>query len=372
MNYDTVLFVVFLFSAVLLAGYYLAGMFFCRPRRVRNQQAAAETPEGLSVVVVSRNGLESLRALIPSLLAQKHPKFEIVVVSDRSLDNTEIFLKSIQRNYPTVLRTVSVPVDTTYPWAGRKFAITMGVKAAQYQRIVLLDNTSVPNGEHWLDALAQAMDRDTENEFLIACTIAASGGGLYRAEEFRRQCGEIAWAGAGMPFRARASNFVFRKSTFLSRNGYMRDIRVPSGEADFLIQDYATGRNTATVSSSHSLVTDASVSTPAQRRERDIARWAAFRHYIPSAKAKAAVPYVLKTLFLLSAVAVALHGWARWEYWAVLSVPLVFSCLAGWMCARYFSYPRWLAVGLGVDVVLLPCKLLRTLVAAAMLPKGWK
>ena len=152
---NPILFWVFALSGLCLVAYYVFVLLASREHSSSGERPASSPSaerEGISVVVVSRNGLESLRALVPSLLAQKYPKFEIVVVNDRSFDNTDVFLKSVQRNYPTVLRIVTVPQDTTYPWPGRKFAITMGVKAAQYERIVLLDNTAVPAGEHWLDA----------------------------------------------------------------------------------------------------------------------------------------------------------------------------------------------------------------------------
>lgn len=376
MMYERILWMLLAVFALLLAGYYAGGLYWVGCRRFAGAKVRpdADSPqtEGLSVVVVSRNGLEKLRALVPSLLAQKYPKFEIVVVSDRSLDNTEIFLKSVQRNYPTVLRVVSVPVDTTYPWPGRKFAITMGVKAARYPRIVLLDNTSVPQGEKWLDTLARAIDSQRGNEFLIGCTGAAPGAGWASADDFRRMSGRIAWASAGKPFAAYPSNFVFSKSTFLSRNGYMRDMRVPSGEADFLLQDYASAGNTVTVCASGARVTDTAVLTSAQRRERDVVRWAAFRRYTLSAQAKTLLPYILKALFLATAIVAAPALWRQWEYWSVGLALLILSCVTGWVLARRLAYPRRMALGLCVDVVLLPWKLFRTLVAAAVLPKGWK
>lgn len=366
---EGILFIIFLCSTALLAAYYLLVLLASRGKKtVRN---AREDAEGISVVVVSRNGLENLRALIPSLLAQKHLKFEIVVVNDRSFDNTEIFIKSVQRNYPTVLHMATIPLDTTYPWAGKKFAIAMGVKAAKYDRIVLLDNTAVPAGERWLETMARAFEGDRK-EFLIGCTAAGNKGGLYTASEFCRMADYMAWAGAGLPFSARPSNFGFRKSTFLARNGYMKDMRVPAGEADFLLQDCATGKNTAIVCSRDVLVTDNSAFTAAERRERDVARYAAFRHYLPSARAKALTAPFLKALFLVAAVACGVFFWARWEYWAALAVPMVLSWVTGWICARRFVYPRWMALGILLDVVLLPWDMIRLTVASALLPKGWK
>ena len=215
---NPILFWVFALSGLCLVVYYVFVLLASREHSSSGERSTSSPSaerEGISVVVVSRNGLESLRALVPSLLAQKYPKFEIVVVNDRSFDNTDVFLKSVQRNYPTVLRIVTVPQDTTYPWPGRKFAITMGVKAAQYERIVLLDNTAVPAGEHWLDALAERMNRP-QVEFLIGCT-GMREGGLWAALDFRRSSCDVAWPGKRIfcfrtrPIGAIPRSFVRRK-----------------------------------------------------------------------------------------------------------------------------------------------------------------
>lgn len=370
---NPILFWVFALSGLCLVAYYVFVLLASREHSSSGERPASSPSaerEGISVVVVSRNGLESLRALVPSLLAQKYSKFEIVVVNDRSFDNTDVFLKSVQRNYPTVLRIVTVPQDTTYPWPGRKFAITMGVKAAQYERIVLLDNTAVPAGEHWLDALAERMNRPPV-EFLIGCT-GMREGGLWAALDFRRSACDVAWAGVGSPFRARSSNFALRKSTFLARNGYMKDIRVPAGEADFLLQDAAHRGNTAIVCTADALVRDDTRFSASARREQDIARWAAFRHYRPSAQVKTLLPYLLKAFFLVSALWCGGTMGTYWPYWAGIVLVWGVSSAAGWVEARRLAYPRWMAIGIGIDVLLLPWRLCRVVVAQALLPKGWK
>lgn len=142
---NPILFWVFALSGLCLVAYYVFVLLASREHPSSGERPClfprpAER-EGISVVVVSRNGLESLRALVPSLLAQKYPKFEIVVVNDRSFDNTDVFLKSVQRNYPTVLRIVTVPQDTTYPWPGRKFADHHGGQGGAIR-------TDRPAGQH--------------------------------------------------------------------------------------------------------------------------------------------------------------------------------------------------------------------------------
>lgn len=354
---------------LLLAGYYVFVMTASRGRTIVLDPAGSGQ-EGVSVVVVSRNGLESLRSLIPSLLAQKYPRFEIVVVNDRSFDNTDVFLKSIQRNYPTVLRVATIPADTSYPWAGRKFAIAMGVKAAQYDRIVLLNNTAVPASENWLDTFVSAFNEPTE--YVIGYTVLRGGTAFSKAGYFTRMADSLAWAGAGKPYRAYPSNFSFRKSTFLSRNGYMKDMRVPSGEADFLLQDDANEGNTAILTVREAMTMEKTVLSHKERREKQVEDYATYRRYSLSAKFKTLLPYFLKAFFLLSAVVYLVIFPFRWAGWAIVGVVTVLSWVNGLVCARRFHYTRWMAVGLCMDIVLLPLNLLRTIVAAASLPRMWK
>jgi glycosyltransferase involved in cell wall biosynthesis len=47
----------------------------------------------VSVIVCAHNERKNLVILIPLLLEQKHPEFEIIVVDDRSIDATFDYLK---------------------------------------------------------------------------------------------------------------------------------------------------------------------------------------------------------------------------------------------------------------------------------------
>ena len=152
----------------------------------------------------------------------------------------------------------------------------------------------------------------------------------------------------------------------------MKDIRVPAGEADFLLQDAAHRDNTAIVCTADALVRDDTRFSASARREQDIARWAAFRHYRPSAQVKALLPYLLKAFFLVSALWCGGTMGTYWPYWAGIVLVWGVSSAAGWVEARRLAYPRWMAIGIGIDVLLLPWRLCRVVVAQALLPKGWK
>ena len=56
--------------------------------------------EGVSVIVASRNELKNLKNLLPALSSQNYPKFEILIVNDRSTDGTRSYLRKMMNVYP--------------------------------------------------------------------------------------------------------------------------------------------------------------------------------------------------------------------------------------------------------------------------------
>ena len=56
-----------------------------------------EELEPVSIVLCARDAYEYLTELIPALLKQDYPDFEIVVVNDCSDDETEEYLKDLER-----------------------------------------------------------------------------------------------------------------------------------------------------------------------------------------------------------------------------------------------------------------------------------
>ncbi len=82
----------------------------------------------ISVIVCAHDEEENLRELIPALLKQQHPEFEIIIVNDRSNDGTYDWLLDETKKEP---RLKMVNIDSTPAHVnGKKYAITLGIKAA--------------------------------------------------------------------------------------------------------------------------------------------------------------------------------------------------------------------------------------------------
>ena len=79
-------FLIQLFYQVLMSIFTLSG---------KRKEKPVEYPS-ISIIIPSRNYEDNLRELIPSLLDQDYPDFEVVVVDDCSADGTEWYLAGLK------------------------------------------------------------------------------------------------------------------------------------------------------------------------------------------------------------------------------------------------------------------------------------
>lgn len=63
--------------------------------------------EGVTVLVAAHNELQNLKVLIPKLFQQDYPKFDVMIVNDRSTDRTKRLLEEMMAIYPK-LRSVTI------------------------------------------------------------------------------------------------------------------------------------------------------------------------------------------------------------------------------------------------------------------------
>ncbi|HEY3405204.1 MAG TPA: glycosyltransferase, partial [Ohtaekwangia sp.] len=122
-----ILFFIFLVAALVQTVYFIVFLIaFARKQPDRSGQ-----PLPVSVIVCAHDEEENLKELIPLLLSQNYPEFEIIVVDDRSNDNTfDWLLTETKKDH----RVRMVHVNRLPPHVnGKKYAITLGIKAAKYE-----------------------------------------------------------------------------------------------------------------------------------------------------------------------------------------------------------------------------------------------
>jgi len=91
----------------------------------------------LSVVVAARNEAQHIEEAVRSLLAQDYPDFDLIVVDDRSEDETGLILDRLARDNPrlTVVHVTELPPD----WLGKTHALHLGATRSRGELLLFTD-----------------------------------------------------------------------------------------------------------------------------------------------------------------------------------------------------------------------------------------
>lgn len=238
----------FMYALVILLGvrilWHLLSLLLFRhsPR-----PAEGDNLPGVSVIVAAHNELLNLRELLPVLLEQDYPLFEVIVVDDRSWDESYEYLYHLRAEHPRlrVVRIEQTPEHITH----KKFAITMGVKAAQYDIVLLTDADCRPVSKHWIRYMAAPLITQEQRQFVLGASLYEQHPGFLNAL-IRYETLYTLWQYAtaaliGMPYMGVGRNLAYRRSFFLKNKGFGPHQRLVSGDDDLLVNRLATAKNTA-------------------------------------------------------------------------------------------------------------------------------
>ncbi|NJK83556.1 MAG: glycosyltransferase [Saprospiraceae bacterium] len=78
----------------------------------------------VSLIIAAHNELANLQALLPILEAQSHPDFEIIIIDDRSDEETQLWLLAQRQRSPR-LKVVRIDQSPAHI-SPKKYAVTLG------------------------------------------------------------------------------------------------------------------------------------------------------------------------------------------------------------------------------------------------------
>ena len=112
------------------------------------------------VMTVYDNALE-LEEHLPAFLTQDYQEgYEVIVVDESSTDNTDEVLKLQMQNDPKLYKTFLPKPNINV--TRKKLALTIGVKAAKNEWVILSDIRSYPTSETWLKEIAESIDSNSD------------------------------------------------------------------------------------------------------------------------------------------------------------------------------------------------------------------
>lgn len=310
-----VLWLAFLGSAAVQFIYLLAvfGRFVYFYKSPKATPSALENKEGVTVVVAARNEEKHLVELLPILAEQDYPYFEILIVNDRSTDGTKDLLEKMLDVYPR-LRTVTIKFTPRHVTA-KKYALTLGIKTARYDIVLLTDADCRPASNQWVQQMTYPLRTSSK-------TIVLGYGGYHRHpgllnkliqyETLLTAIQFFSFAGWKAPFMGVGRNLCYRRAFFMEKKAFRGIWPINGGDDDLFVNRHATAANTAIVVGPQSIT----LSTP----KRD---WRAYfvqkkrhfhagKHYAFKDKLKLGGFATSQLLFWISAISL-LIGSRDWE-----------------------------------------------------------
>jgi cellulose synthase/poly-beta-1,6-N-acetylglucosamine synthase-like glycosyltransferase len=242
---NIVLLVVFyIFSAVTAVQlfYYL---FFYLSVYLRKFSENRKTGESVSVIICARNEAENLQNFLPSILEQKYPDFEVIVVNDCSEDNSYVILSNFMTQYPN-LRISTINKDPKFTH-NKKFAQFIGIKAARNEILLFTDSDCKPESDKWLEGMTSHFDSKTSFVLGYGGYISEKGflNKYIRYDSLTIAMQYLGMAIRGLPYMGVGRNLAYRRSVFFENKGFGTHNHVISGDDDLFVNSVANGKNTS-------------------------------------------------------------------------------------------------------------------------------
>ena len=197
----------------------------------------------LSVIVAARNESENLYELIPLILEQDYPSFEVIVVNNQSMDDSKWLLKAYQRQYPN-LHVVELEKNH-HLRPGKKLPLTLAVRAASFDHFVFTDADCRPTSTQWLATMAKGFSATTDIVLGYGPYFHKKGflNRLIRFDTAWIALNYFSFALSGLPYMGVGRNLAYSRKAFESVGGFKSHYYIVSGDDDLFIQQAAKKRN---------------------------------------------------------------------------------------------------------------------------------
>jgi len=239
-----IVFIVFCVVAAVQIFYYL--FFFRRLAVYEPPLKTATISQPVSVIICARDEADNLAKNLPGILVQDYKTtHEIIVVNDNSTDETKYVIDEYKKSFKNL-----VNIELTQEAKlimGKKFPLSMGIKSAKYETLILTDADCVPASEFWVEHVQQAYHENTEVVLGYGAYHKKPGllNKLIRFETFHSALQYFSYALAGIPYMGVGRNLSYKREVFMRNKGFSSINMIPSGDDDLFINKVANKHNTA-------------------------------------------------------------------------------------------------------------------------------
>ena len=207
------------------------------------KKKCASTLPPISIIIAARNEADNIYENLPALLDQNYPNFEVIVVVNQSTDESKHILQAYQQQYSN-LRYTLVEKER-HLRAGKKLSLSIGVKSAKNEHLVLTDADCKPSSRNWLLEISEQFSEQKQIVLGYGPYLKEKGflNKLIRFDTAWIAVNYMSFALAKVPYMGVGRNLAYTKQVFESTNGFKSHYAIPSGDDDLFIQEAAKKKN---------------------------------------------------------------------------------------------------------------------------------
>lgn len=197
----------------------------------------------VTVIICARNEEDNLFKNLPKVLEQDYPKFEVIVVNDQSVDDSRHIVQAYMKKHPN-LKYIELERNKHRKF-GKKVPLTVGIKGASYERILLIDADCYPASKQWIKKMMANYHEDKEIVVGYGPYEKKKGwlNKIIRFDTTTIAATYLSFAKNRKPYMAVGRNMSYLKTTFFNVNGFKKHYHIQSGDDDLFMQDAARGKN---------------------------------------------------------------------------------------------------------------------------------
>lgn len=209
----------------------------------------------VSVIVCAHNEYDNLQDYLSILLEQDYPCYEVIVVDDSSEDGSDLLLERWSRQYGNLYHTF-VPRGARV-LSNKKLALTIGIKAAHHDYLLLTDADCRPESKFWIREMMQGFANQQTEVVLGFSPYFEKKGLLNHLIGYDTLFNGLQYMGmarAGKPYMGVGRNLAYKRETFFSVGGFKGLLGNRAGDDDLFVNRIANAANTVVVNNPNSIV----------------------------------------------------------------------------------------------------------------------
>jgi len=223
-------------------GWFYFFYYFNPIKPIPNEPISSFPP--VSIIISAQNAVFKLEANLQNWLNQDYPNFEIVIIDDRSSDETAYFLVKTAEKEPLLKYVLLDPLVIKN--GSKKLALTLGIKKAKNNHFLLTDADCIPSSDQWLKQMATGFTHKKDIVLGVSPVTTKKSflGRLTQYENLLTALQYIGMAIKGKPYMGVGRNLAYTRGIYDSVGGFSKHHHLPAGDDDLFVQEASNAENT--------------------------------------------------------------------------------------------------------------------------------